>query len=210
VRQTGPGAAARFHENAAGFTLVAIIVALAVMSILLGVVVQSVSFQQQREKEEELIFRGKQTVEAIRLFRARNGRFPVSLEELTTAKPRVLRKVWTDPITRKLDWVPVFLGTEGTSPVVPRGSPGFAGGGDQGIEAPLLPTPTPGPDSPSTTARGPIIGVHSRSCANSIKVLDGHIRYCEWKFVFDPQRQGAGGGAPVPTPAKGVVPTPAR
>ncbi len=96
-----------------GFTLAAVLVIMAVMAIFLTVAVQTVTFQQRREKEEELIFRGNQIVEAIRLFRARNGRFPMTLKELATAKPRVLRKIWTDPITGKVDWDPVFLGQEG-------------------------------------------------------------------------------------------------
>ncbi|MCX7895921.1 MAG: hypothetical protein N2447_08230, partial [Thermoanaerobaculum sp.] len=89
-------------------------------------------FQRQREKEEELIFRGEQAVEAIRLFRARNGRFPLTLQELAEAKPRVLRKIWADPMTGRPDWVPVFLGEEGTAELVGVGI-GIA-----------VPTPAPG------------------------------------------------------------------
>ena len=42
---------------------------------------------------------------------------------------------------------------------------------------------------PATYAVGPVIGVHSRSCATSIKVIDGRDRYCDWKFVFDTANQ---------------------
>ncbi len=159
---------------------------MAIMAIFLTVAVETASFQQQREKEEELIFRGNQIVEAIRLFRARNGRFPLTLQELTTAKPRVLRKTWNDPMTGAPDWEPVFLGDEGTS---------VAGGAAPG------PTPTPGIGSPpgGGAKTGPIIGVHSRSCADSIKVLNGRTRYCDWKFYFDPTKPG-GAVAPAPVP----------
>jgi type II secretory pathway pseudopilin PulG len=102
---------------------------MAVMAVFLTVAVQSASFQAQREKEEELIFRGQQAVEAIRLFRARNGRFPLTLDELVKAKPRVLRKPWVDPMTGKPDWLPVYLGEEGGTVV--GGSP--------------APTPPPAP-----------------------------------------------------------------
>lgn len=180
------------HRRAAerGFTLAAVVVIMAVMAIMLTVAVQAVTFQRQREKEEELIFRGKQAVEAIRLFRARNGRFPLALEELVEADPRVLRKPWADPITGTADWVPVFLGQEGQV---------VAGGPAGGREVPKEGTP-----APDGEARGPIIGVHSRSCQDSIKVYDGRTRYCDWKFVLDPQRQGGGGG----TPVQPTVPTP--
>ncbi len=171
-----------------GFTMAAVVMIMAVMAIMLTVAVEAVSFQQRREKEAELIFRGRQIVEGIRLFRSRNGRFPMQLAELATAKPRALRKVWKDPITGKADWVPIFLGQGGTT--VPIGI--------------AMPTPTPGPagPQPGTDARGPVVGVHSRSCADSIMVLDGHTRYCDWKFVFDPTRPGGGlmPGTPVIRP----------
>ncbi|MGC8916404.1 MAG: prepilin-type N-terminal cleavage/methylation domain-containing protein [Thermoanaerobaculum sp.] len=157
-----------------GFTMVAVVVAMAVMAIMMGVAVQTVTFQRQREREEELIFRGNQYVEAIRLFRARNGRFPLTLKELAEAKPRVLRKVWVDPMTGQADWVPVFLGEEG------------AGTGGIGIGI-AIPTPPPGEER-KTEARGPIVGVRSRSCQESIKVYEGRTRYCDWKFVFDPKK----------------------
>lgn len=189
---------------ASGFTLAGMMVVLAIMAILLTVAAQTASFQKRRENEEELIFRGNQTIEAIRIFRARNGRFPVALEELEKAKPRVERKKWVDPVTGKFDWVPVFVGQGGPPVPLPGQQPG--------------PTPTPKPEGegegeggtppafPPTDARGPIIGVHSRSCDESIKVLEGRSRYCDWKFVFDPTKLarqkifGPGGGVPPPTP----------
>ena len=77
----------RGRRAESGFTLATMIVIMAVMAILLTVAVQTVTFQRQREKEEERIFRGQQAVEAIRLFRARNGRFPLTLDELVKSDP---------------------------------------------------------------------------------------------------------------------------
>lgn len=174
------------------------VVTMAVMAVFLTVAVQTATFQRRREMEEELIFRGQQMVEGVRLFRARFGRFPLSFDELYKAKPRCVRKKWTDPITGKADWVPVFMGQEG-----PAGGGGGPGGGP-----PPNPTPTPrggfGGGVPSPEARGPIIGVASRSCEASIKLYEGRGRYCDWKFVFDPQRQGQGG---TPPPPPGPQPT---
>jgi type II secretory pathway pseudopilin PulG len=166
---------------------------MALMAIFLTIAVETASFQQRREKEEELIFRGNQVVEAIRLFRARNGRFPVNLGELVTAKPRVLRKKWPDPMTGLPDWEPVFLGEEGQT---------VAGGG---VGPSATPTPALVPGlAPGTGAKtGAIIGVHSRSCDEAIRLYDGRTRYCDWKFYFDPNKQA---GAPAP----GAVPTPPR
>ncbi len=182
----------RHPASEAGFTLAAVVILLAVMAIMLTVAVQTASFQKRRENEEELIFRGNQIVEGVRLFRARHGRFPNSLVELARANPRVMRKVWSDPITGKPDWVPVFMGQEGV-PVA-----GTAGG----------PSPTPTPPTgkgeprakpfPRTDTAGPVVGVHSRSCETSIKVYNGRARYCDWKFVFNPQTGPGGRGGPVP------------
>ena len=182
-----------------GFTLAVVVVIMAVMAIMLTIAAETVSFQQRREKEEELIFRGNQAIEAIRLFRARNGRFPVELGELVNAKPRVLRKVWTDPITGKVDWLPVFIGEDGTTlagglPVAGAPPATTPGAGQSGITLPTR----------SQTARGPIIGVRSPSCEDAIKIYNGRTRYCDWKFFFDPQHQGS------PTLPVQPAPTPRR
>jgi len=175
---------------------------MAVMAIMLTVAVQTASFQKRRENEEELIFRGNQIIEAVRLFRARHGRFPSSLVELAKANPRVLRKIWSDPVTGKPDWVPVFLGQEGT-----QLTPGV--GTAPGSPPPPGAAPTPSPRAfPRTDASGPVVGAHSRSCETSIKVFNGRTRYCDWKFVFNPQT-APGGGKPVPPvgPPPGGGPT---
>lgn len=172
---------------------------MAVMAIVLTVAVQTATFQKRRENEEELVFRGNQIIEAVRLFKARHGRFPTSLVELAQAKPRMLRKIWSDPVTGKTDWVPVFLGQEGTQLV---GSPSRS--------TPLGPTPRPGvtptpsPKTfPRTDASGPVVGAHSRSCDTSIRILNGRTRYCDWKFTFNPQVAPGGGGGPKPPPGGG-------
>lgn len=114
-----------------------VVVLMAVMAIMLTVAVQTATFHKKRENELELVFRGEQFAEAVRLFRARNGRFPLKLEELAKAKPRVLRQQWKDPITGKFDWVPVFFGQGGAQ---------VGGGGT------ATPTQTPGPFSAPTPA----------------------------------------------------------
>ncbi len=202
------GTEARTGE--AGYTLVALMVALSIMAIFLGVAVQSWTFQMRREKEAELVFRGEQYVEAIRLFRKKYGRYPMSLKEIWEAKPRVIRKKWKDPITDSYNWGLVFLGQ---GPQVGPGSTTVAGGMGS------LPTPTPAP-SPSPApgggpfggpggqgARGPIIGVYSRSCEDSIRVYEGRTRYCDWKFVLKEAQQRRGGGAPGPV-GRGPRPKP--
>ena len=111
-------------DRQAGYTLVALVVALAIMSIMMGVAVQTVAFQMQRERETELIFRGRQYVEAIRLFKTKFGRNPMSLKEIWEADPRVIRQDFKDPITDSHNWGLVFVGQEG-QPLQPgQSSPG--------------------------------------------------------------------------------------
>ena len=167
--------------------MVMVFVILALIAIMMSVAVQAVSFQMQREKEAELIFRGQQYVEAIRLYQKRFGRLPVSLKEMWEAKPRVVRRQWEDPITGTTEWGLVFMGQEGRQ-IGPTGkttpTPGPA------------PTPTPGPGrrpGPGGPGQGeqigPIIGVYSTSCEESIKVYEGRTRYCDWKFVYRERQQ---------------------
>lgn len=170
--------------------MVLLVVIVAIMSILLTAAIQLVSFEMQREKEAELIFRGEQYVEAIRLYRLRYGRYPMTLKEIWEADPKVVRKKWKDPITASESWALVFLGQDGEQirpgvPGLPTPSPSPTPEAE--------PTPTPGPGTSSGEGGqdtvGPIIGVHSTSCEPAIKVYQGRERYCDWKFVFREQPQ---------------------
>jgi type II secretory pathway pseudopilin PulG len=219
-------AAAPAAAGERGYTMVALVMVLAVMSIMMGVAVQAVDFQMRREREAELIFRGQQYVEAIRIFRAKYGRSPLRLKELWDAKPRVIRKKWKDPMTGSVSWGLVFEGDEiqgrggrlpggGTGPVA-TGTPssdrrgGFGrgagddpddGDADRGplpMGTPVIPVSGDG-ESKEPTRIGPIIGVQTPKCGESIKIFEGRSDYCEWKFVYR-ERQNVGGGGIVPRP----------
>lgn len=189
-----------------GYTLVIVVLVIALMSILMAVAVQTVDFQMRREREAELIFRGEQYVEAIRLYRMKYGRYPMRMKEIWEADPRVVRKKWKDPITDSENWGLIFLGQEGRR---------------IGAENPLGGTPSPtqtvtyegsgldrgerdegGMTGPDGEKIGPIVGVHSTSCDESIKIYEGRTTYCEWQFVF---REVRGGGGPRP-PSGGFPP----
>lgn len=191
------GARRELRRGEAGYTMVMFVMALAVMSILMGTAVQAVSFQMKREREAELIFRGEQYVEAVRLYKKRFGRNPMQLKEIWEAKPRVLRKRWKDPMTDSETWGLVFVGQEGR--------PVFTPGSSRGT-----PTPTPTPRQTGAGSFGqppqqvgPIAGVHSTSCEESIKVYDGRAKYCEWKFVLKQPTQVPRGGGNLPTQPPG-------
>jgi len=76
-----------------------------VLLISLAAVLPSVYQEAQREKEQELIFRGNQYARAIYLFHNQMGRFPVSVKELlSTNGQRFLRHAYRDPMTPSGKW----------------------------------------------------------------------------------------------------------
>jgi type II secretory pathway pseudopilin PulG len=159
---------------AAGYSLVVVIMLVAVLNIMLAAALPKWSEIIKRDKEEELISRGWQYAEAIRLFNNRFQRLPVKLEELIKAKPRCIRQLWKDPMTEDGEWDLIFV-NQG-SPIKP---PPQAGGAQ--------PPPSSGldPNNPPKVAVGPIVGVKSRSRQQSLLVFFGHEHYDEWEFRME-------------------------
>lgn len=71
----------------------------------------------QREKEQEMIWRGKQYVRGIKMFYRKNGRFPTSLDDLTKPKTgsiRFMRQPYKDPMNgTDGSWRLVYVGPGG-------------------------------------------------------------------------------------------------
>jgi len=181
----------------AGYTLVLFVMVIAVMAIMMGIAVQQVSFQMQREREAELIFRGEQYVEALRLYRAKYGRYPMRMKEMWEADPRVLRKKWTDPIPPFADWQVVHLG-EGGPPLGGPGGPGTSGPAPTPTRTPVFERERGGGSGLGGDGGeriGPIVGVRSRSTETSIKIYKGKTSYNEWLFILEEQPAGGGQGS---------------
>jgi len=112
VRSTASGAA-----NQQGFALLLVMFMTTLM--LLGAMVAApyIRTERQREKEEEMIWRGKQYVRGVKMFYRKNGRFPTSLEDLTKPKTgslRFMRQAYKDPVN-KADgsWRLIYVGPAG-------------------------------------------------------------------------------------------------
>lgn len=174
----------------AGYAMAVLLVALSVIGIMLTVAMPVWKQMVQREKEAELIFRGQQYARAIGLFqrRAGPGALPPNLDVLV--EQRFLRKKYKDPITGE-DFQPLLAGQP-----APGGSAGAGNlqAGRGGATPP--PGQVPGGVGAPTGAVGGIQGVVSKSKAKSIRIYNGRSAYNEWAFVFVPQVQSAGGGAP--------------
>jgi type II secretory pathway pseudopilin PulG len=171
--------------GAAGYNLVVLVMAIAVLNVMLAAALPKWSELIQRDKEEELISRGWQYAEAIRVFQRRFQRYPVKLEELIKAKPRCIRQLWKDPMTAGGEWTPIFLN---------QGAP---------VHVPGTPEARPSngldPNQPQINV-GPIVGVRSRSSRKSLLVFFGHERYDEWEFRVEMLARQAfrSGGAGIP------------
>lgn len=188
-----------------GYTLLILLFAVSIVSIGLIVAVPVWQTQIQREKEEELIFRGNQYVEAVRLYQQKKpGVFPSTLEELVEEK--CLRRLYKDPMTSHGEWN-VILPYQRGAPARPRqpsrsplsrsqrttqrqrgripqeGSSraGQTGGGSAPIFQKIYIVPL----SALTSVNNPqIIGVVSSSDKSSFKIYQDSESYDKWLFFY--------------------------
>jgi type II secretory pathway pseudopilin PulG len=162
--------------------MVALVIGIAVLTILLAAVGPTISTLMKREREEELIFRGRQYARAILLFQKRYGRYPNTLKELIEVRPRTIRKLWKDPMCRCDDWHPLLLGSPDAVPFrPPGGGPGPQRPGT-GLPPPR-PTPTPGAFGAPAGGAGPIVGVRSKVHKEALREWRGYKYYDEWGFI---------------------------
>ena len=148
-----------FSSPEGGFTLVGVVVAMAIIVILVAAIGPSVAMMLERDRETELIFRGKQYARAITAFQKRYGRLPNELKEMSTLKPRTIRQLWKDPMCNCDDWQVIFAGTPEAQPMgnappptnngLQTQTPGFqtrtpAGGFGGGFGFETTPTPSSG------------------------------------------------------------------
>jgi hypothetical protein len=91
-----------------GVTFLWVAVGLFLLAILLLFAVQPASIVAQRMKEQELLFRGREYTEAVRLYQYEHGGgFPTHLEDLMKPGPknhRYIRQLWKNPFDEKGEW----------------------------------------------------------------------------------------------------------
>jgi hypothetical protein len=115
MRCTSSKAASRRSQQ--GFALM--MVMLLTTLVLLGAIVAApyVRTERQREKEEEMIWRGKQYVRGIKLYYRKNGRFPTSIDDLIKPKVgsvRYMRQAYKDPMNKEDGaWRMIYVGPAG-------------------------------------------------------------------------------------------------
>jgi type II secretory pathway pseudopilin PulG len=119
-----------------GYAFVVLMVAMTVMLIALAAALPSVYHESQREKEEELIFRGNEYARAIYLFQRQFQRYPKSVDELIrTNNIRFLRHAYKDPMSPNGKWRFIHVGANGTLidslTMGPQQQPQFVGASGQ-------------------------------------------------------------------------------
>jgi hypothetical protein len=248
-----------------GYALLVVIFLVTILLISATVVAPNILTEGKREKEKEMIWRGKQYTRGVKLYYRKMGRFPTNLDDLTKPKIgslRFMRQAYKDPMNKEDGtWRYIYVGPAGqligslkpaqqnlqlpqagaigtpanalNGPNVPGqpvggiGQPGPGGtqpGGTQpagttssnapGSNGPgattLGTTGTPvsadqGPgsngqaiptgDTP-TIMGGNIIGVGSKVNKSSIIIYEKAKNYRLFEFIWDPSKDGFGGGQP--------------
>ena len=148
-----------------GYAMAALLVSLAIASVMLTVAMPTWKQLSQREKEEELIFRGQQYARAIGLFqrRAGPGALPPNLDVLV--QQRFLRKKYKDPITND-DFQPLLAGQQ----VPGQAQNNAQAGGRGGVQSPSTPVavgaaPGQAPGSTCSPAPGPPASQHRQAAS---------------------------------------------
>ena len=201
-----------------GYTLAGALCLIAVMSIFMALAVESWTWIKQRDNEEELIFRGREYVEAIGRYHAKFNSFPPDLE--TLQKLKFIRKLYKDPMTKSGAWKAlrpdsvVEAGAAGQinqpgaqgkneddqesqqhqSGQIPsgfgNGNSGQNSSSDNDQQTDGSEADKNSDEEPESETTGPIVGVVSRSKKNSIKVYNNQTTYNKWYFIYAlPQAQ---------------------
>jgi type II secretory pathway pseudopilin PulG len=163
----GPSRRSRGTANDAGFTYIGLLIAVVVLGVALSAVGTVWRTQAQREREQELLFIGREFRAAIAAYSNANGahQFPQDINDLLEDKrwpePRhYLRRLYVDPMTGAADWTILQADSVGIA--------GFTG----------------------------IVGIASSSKAVPLKKAGFSVGeeafadaacYCDWQFVYVPR-----------------------
>ena len=178
--------------------MVAIVIGMMILAIVILGVAPSVATIMKREREQELLFRGKQYARAIALFQRRYGRFPTELKELYANRPRTIRKLFKEPMCNCPDWHLIY---QNSPDALPGPGSGSGGGSPQ-----RTPTPSVFGGAGGTKSVGPIVGVRSNVHEEALMEWRGQKYYDEWRFIMGDADRDTGNAGNVKGPP-GMPPT---
>jgi hypothetical protein len=104
-------------KSQSGFALMMVMFLTTVLLVSAMVAVPYIRTERQREREEEMIWRGKQYVRGIKLYYRKTNRFPTSMDDLTKPKLgslRFMRQAYKDPMNKEDGaWRFIYVGPSG-------------------------------------------------------------------------------------------------
>ncbi len=100
-----------------GYALLVVIFLVTLLLISTMAVAPNILTEGRREKEKEMIWRGKQYTRGVKLYYRKLGRFPTSLDDLTKPKIgsiRFMRQAYKDPMNKEDgSWRLIYVGAAG-------------------------------------------------------------------------------------------------
>src|SRR5215469_14404749 len=100
-----------------GYALLLVVFMTTMLLILAVMVAPNIKIEGQREKEKEMIWRGRQYARGVKLYRLKMGRFPTSIDDLTKPKVgslRFMRQAYKDPMNAEDgSWRLIYVGPAG-------------------------------------------------------------------------------------------------
>ncbi len=179
-----------------GYVLLGIAIGLVIMGIFVAAAVPVWDHVIQRDREEELLWRGRQYVQAIERYQRKYpGAFPANLDVLVEEK--FLRKAYEDPMSEEGEWRILRQNSQELRSLMAPGTQLPGQRADRRFRAPgRLGQPTRLVRRSMTgEALGGIVGVASASEKETIRIPDqrqaaflktvGEAKqYNEWLFVF--------------------------
>lgn len=201
----------RRGATAPGYALLVVMAVAALLLVSLTAALPSVYQEAQREREQELIFRGIQYARAIALFHRQFQRFPTNVKELLqTNGMRFLRQAYPDPMDRKGKWrfihanaagglldskilgapnTPKPLGTSSGTSSSPPGSDNSQSNSQS--QSAFFGSSSQQSSEPSSAFFGSgnqimgafIVGVAATSHHESIRKWNNRTHYDEWEFL---------------------------
>src|ERR1700676_3474210 len=107
----------RARKNQSGYALLLVVFLTALLVVGTMSIGLRILTEGKREKEQEMIWRGKQYTRGIKLYYRKLGRFPNSLDDLT--KPKIgnihfMRQAYKDPMNKEDgSWRLIYVGPAG-------------------------------------------------------------------------------------------------
>jgi hypothetical protein len=100
-----------------GYALLMVVFFVTLLLISAVAIAPNILTEGKREKEKEMIWRGKQYARGVKLYYRKMGRFPTSLDDLTKPKVgslRFMRQAYKDPMNKEDGtWRFIYVGAAG-------------------------------------------------------------------------------------------------